>query len=320
MKNVILAVTALLCAWAGPGLAAATPPRVVVSIKPIHSLAAGVMAGIGAPTLLIEGGGSPHNYSLRPSDARALAEAQLIVWVGEGLEGFMTRPLAALGSGAKILTLAETEGVHLLPARTGGTWEPHDDDHEGHGPGAEDDHARQSRDLHLWLDPRNAKAIVRLLAAELGRIDPTNREAYGVNEARLLKRLDALDGELRERLTPVHEVPYVVFHDAYQPLEKRYGLNAVGAITLSPDRRPGARRLREIRDTITGLGARCVFSEPQFEPRLIATVTEGTGARPGTLDPLGAELPAGPEAYFDLMRNLVQNLESCLSADDRSAK
>ncbi len=289
--------------------AAANPPEVVVTIKPIHALAAGVMAGVATPKLLIEGGGSPHSYSLRPSDARALAEADLVIWVGEGLESFLKRPLASLGNGARILTLAGAEGITLLASRTGGAWEASSEHHEEHGHEKLD---RNGIDYHIWLDPANARAIVGLLAAELGRLDPAHQGTYDSNARELDAKLQALDAELAERLSPLHQVPYVVFHDGYQPLEKRYNLNAVGAITVSPDRKPGARRLREIRATITKLGARCVFSEPQFEPRLVATVTEGTGARAGVLDPLGADLPAGPDAYFVLMRNLAGSLENCL--------
>lgn len=290
--------------------AAAKPPSVVVTIKPIHSLAAGVMAGVATPKLLIEGGGSPHSYSLRPSDARALSEAGLVVWVGEGLESFMKKPLAALGTNARILTLAQAEGVKLLPSRSGGAWENSVEHHDGHDHG--EAHG-ESFDYHIWLDPANARAIVGQIAAELGRLDPANSNAYQANARQLDERLRGLDAELGNRLAPINQIPYVVFHDGYQPLEKRYSLNAVGAITVSPDRKPGARRLREIRSTITSLGAKCVFSEPQFEPRLVATVTEGTGARAGILDPLGADLPAGAEAYFELMRNLAAYLESCLA-------
>ncbi|BCR04222.1 zinc ABC transporter substrate-binding protein [Desulfuromonas versatilis] len=301
---------ALLAMVAWPA-AAASPPKVVVTIKPIHSLAAAVMAGVASPQLLIEGGGSPHSYSLRPSDARALNEADLVVWVGEGLESFMQRTLAALGEKVRVLTLARAPGVKLLPSRAGGAWEAspeHPDEHD------HDHHASGDFDYHLWLDPNNALAIAELLATELGRLDPAHREAYASNAQKLAERLRVLDAELEQRLEPLRKAPYVVFHDGYQPLEKRYDLNAVGAITVSPDRKPGARRLREIRATIGQLGARCVFSEPQFEPRLAATVIEGTGARAGVLDPLGADLPAGPEAYFVLMRNLAEALETCLKA------
>jgi zinc transport system substrate-binding protein len=139
-----------------------------------------------------------------------------------------------------------------------------------------------------------------------------NRDRYAANAVRLAARIDALDAELKGALAPVRDVPYVVFHDAYQYLERRYALRVVGSIAVSPERRPGARRVREIREKIRRLGARCVFGEPQFPSALLGTLIEGTDARVGTLDPLGADLPAGPDAYFTLMRNLGASLASCL--------
>jgi len=142
----------------------------------------------------------------------------------------------------------------------------------------------------------------------LGEIDPAHREHYQNNAERLKRRLDELHRQLKPRLAPVSKIPYVVFHDAYQYFEAAYGLNAVGSITVDPERQSGARRIGEMREKIKELRARCVFSEPQFMPRLVATIIEGTGARTGVLDPLGAELPAGPESYFRLLKALADNL------------
>lgn len=289
--------------------AAAGAPRVAVTVKPLHSLVAGVMAGVGEPALIIRGAGSPHAYSLKPSDARVLEEAQAIFWIGESLETFMEKPLAALGARARIVEVGRAPGVVVLTGQGGGA--PEDgggSEPDGHGHG----HGAAEWDGHVWLDPRNAKAIARLVAAELGELDPANRERYRENAAALMRRIDALDAELERLLAPVRDVPYVVFHDAYRYFERRYALRQVGSITASPERRPGARRVGEVRERIRTLGARCVFSEPQFPSAIVGTLVEGTGARTGTLDPLGAELPAGPEAWFALMRALGSSLSSCL--------
>lgn len=284
-------------------------PRVVVSIKPIHSLVAGVMLGVGTPELLIEGAASPHTYVLRPSDARALQDAQVVFWVGEGLEGFLRKPLAALTGRATVVELVESQELRLLPARAGGNWERHagGDEHEH----AEHDHG--SPDTHYWLDPENAKRTVEIIRATLSKADPEHEAIYGRNAQALAQRLDALDEELRTTLAPVRNVPFIVFHDAYQYLEARYGLNAVGSITVSAEQRPSARRVSEIRAKIKAAGVRCVFHEPQFSPTLISTITEGSAVRAGTLDPLGATLDQGPDAYFALMRNAAAALAACLA-------
>ena len=296
--------------------AAFASPRVVVTVKPLHSLVAGVMAGVGEPDLIIRGAGSPHTYSLKPSEARLLESAQVIFWVGASLERFMEKPLAALGSKARVVEVTRAPGVRLLPGRAGGAWEKHDaadhgrDDQSATVPAG--GHAAATPDGHLWLDPVNARAIAREAAQVLGQLDPENRGRYAANADALVARIEALDTGLKATLAPAREIPFVVFHDAYQYFETSYALRAVGSIAVSAERAPGARRVKEIRDAIRGLGARCVFSEPQFPSAIIGTLIEGTDTRTGTLDPLGAGLPPGPDAYFTLMRSLGSALTECL--------
>ncbi|MFK5925860.1 MAG: zinc ABC transporter substrate-binding protein [Desulfuromusa sp.] len=302
MKKIYFACL-LFCCPLSPVWAADSPaPKVVVSIKPLHSLVAGVMQGVGKPLLLVKGGGSPHGYVLRPSEAKALAQADLVVWVGHDLESFLEKPLSTLGHKAQQLELAEQLEKYLLTKRQSDTWEKptHTHNHQ--------DGELKNADLHLWLDPALAKQIVLLTGATLSEIDPIHRSRYQANAAELVKKLERLDQNLKNLLEPVKEKPYIVFHAAYQYFETAYGLNAVGSIVIDPERRPGVKRIREIRQKILQLGANCVFSEPQFESRLIATVIEGTGANTGTLDPLGADLAEGPEAYFQLMTRLGDNL------------
>ena len=310
--------------------------NVVATIKPVHSLTAAVMQGVGEPTLLIQSAGSPHSYALRPSEARALERADIVIRVGESLETFLQRPLETLAADARIVTLVEADDLNLLSIREGGVWESHAHDehgHDGHGHDDEahadvhadhhdghheehEEHADASDhdelDMHLWLDPRNAAAMARMIAAALIAADPVNAPAYRANAAQLDADLDALERSIGERLEAVLDRPFVVFHDAYQYFEHRFDVNTVGSITVTPDVQPGAARLRELRRTVAERQARCVFSEPQFEPRLVETVVEGTDARAGTLDPLGAALPEGPGQYFMLMETMADSLIDCL--------
>jgi zinc transport system substrate-binding protein len=294
---------------AGGSARADGAPAVVVSVKPIHSLVAGVMEGVGTPQLLIEGAGSPHSYALRPSQARALDQADVVFWIGDGLEAFLARPLGALSSDATLVALGDAEGLRLLPTREGGTREAHGEDHEHE---EEHDHDHGAVDMHLWLDPQNAAVMVGAIAAALGATDPGRAATYDANATKLRADLAGLDAELAATLAPVHDRPFVVFHDAYQYFEERYGLNAVGSITVDPQRAPGAGRLREIRAELEEHAAACVFAEPQFRPALVETVVEGTGAGTGVLDPLGADLEAGPGQYAELLRALSRSLVDCL--------
>lgn len=323
---------------------AAENPSVVVSIKPIHGIASAIMAGVGKPALLIDGASSPHAYSLRPSEARSLQEADLVIYVSHGLEGFLEKPLATLSGSAHQLELADIDGLAVRAMREGGAWESHDHDHEGHDHADHEDehhdehahaeehdhdhdhdhdhahegeeghhHDEEGADPHIWLDPANGAAIATAIATELGEIDPAHAGTYQDNLKKFLASLDALGNDLETELAPVREKPFVVFHDAYQYLEAGFGLNAVGSITVSPEQKPGAKRLHEIEDKIRNSNAVCVFAEPQFRPAIVEAVVADTGAHIGTLDPLGADIPAGPDAYQNILRQNVGALVDCLS-------
>jgi zinc transport system substrate-binding protein len=290
-------------------------PTVVVSIAPIHSLAAMAMAGVAEPRLLLPRGASPHGYALKPSDARALSRADLVIWVGPQLESFLVKPFAALVAPENVLALVTAPGVATRPARHGGAWEDeaeagpaaHPHDHRGHEPG------EAGIDPHVWLDPVNGAAMVEAIAAALARLDAGNAGRYRANARRAVRRIKDLGAALGARLATVRPIPYIVFHDAYAYFEARYRLRAVGSVVVGSDRRPGIKRVTEIRARLRRTGAVCVFAEPQFSPAIAATVVEGTGARIGVLDPLGVGLAPGPDLYGSLLTRLATSLVGCLS-------
>ena len=298
---------ACLALFLGGGPAAAFE-GVVASIKPVHALVAGVMKGVGEPDLILKGAASPHTYALKPSDAAALSRARLVFWVGPHMEAFLEKPLESLAAGAMKVELGEAEGVERLPLREGGAFEEHDDGEEEH-----EAHDHGEADAHVWLDPENARAMVAAIGKALSEADPANAAAYAANAAALSGRLDALTAEIAAELAPVRGKGFVVFHDAYQYFEKRFGMAAVGSITVSPEVMPGAARIAEIRAKVKELGVACVFAEPQFEPRLIDVVTEGTGARSGVLDPEASALQPGPDLYVEMLRGIATSLRTCLA-------
>lgn len=309
----VLFVAGLLTAIGSsqPGFAA---PKVVATIPPVHSLAAMVMEGAGFPDLLLDGGETPHSYALRPSQSRLLSNADLIIRVGDGLEGFLKKPLRALGGKARIITLEKVKGIVTYPVR--GKDDDGHHDHHGHGHGHNHGH-EHGTDPHLWLHTGNAIAVVTEIAKILSALDPENAPVYKGNSARAQIRLRALKQEIDQFLSPVRARPYFVFHDAWQYFEKEFHLRGGGAIAVSPERKPGARRLSEIRARIRTSGARCVFAEPQFPPALVKTVIRGTTAKLSSLDPLGATLTRGPGMYPALMRNLAKGMISCLNSPTR---
>ncbi|PPJ46463.1 zinc ABC transporter substrate-binding protein [Rhizobium sp. KAs_5_22] len=322
-----------------PTLALAAP-QVVVSIKPIHSLVAAIMQGVGEPELIVEGAASAHTYSLRPSNARALENADVVFWVGPGIEAFLEKPLDALAGKAKVVELEDAPGLVRLPFREGGAFEAHDHEgeadhadgdehaaHDAHADHATEEHAAEQHageehdhehehggfDMHLWLDPMNAKAMAKQIEETLVAADPANADRYKANGLALAQEIDTLDKDIATAVAPVVDKPFVVFHDAYQYFENRYKVRVAGSITVSPETMPGAERVAEIHGKVKELKAACVFAEPQFEPKLVSVVTEGTDAKAGTLDPEGGALEAGPALYPELMHNLAKSLTDCLS-------
>lgn len=331
-----LSFAAIAVVWSTAALADA--PRVAATIKPIHSLVAAVMGDLGTPELIVDGGASPHTYSLRPSDASALEQADIVFWTGHGMELFLDEALDSLAGDAIVVELAESPGIELLPVREGGVFDAHvhDDaeDHDGHDHDAHDhdehdhdghdedgdleeahadEHAHDGgMDMHYWLDPVNAIHMLEQIAVSLGEADPDNAAAYLSNANAAIGGLQALEAELGAQLAPVRDAPFIVFHDAYQYFEHRFGLSIAGSITVTPDTMPGAARVVQIRERIASAGAACVFAEPQFEPAIVDTIIEGTEARAGTLDPEGGTLAEGPELYPTLIRNLAASLVECL--------
>ena len=340
IKTLLLASSLL----AGSALTAHAEVKVVASMKPVHSLVAAVMEGVGTPDIIIDGAGSPHTYALKPSQAQMLEQADIVFWVGHELEAFLEKPLETVGANAKSVELIDAHDLVKLGFREGGAFEKHmhgeetghddhaqeaghdrdhektakadhDHDHEktaeaGHD---DDDHNHGAFDPHVWLDPMNAKAMVHEIEEALVAADPENAAKYEANAEATMAKLDALIAEVGAELKPVKDKGFIVFHDAYQYFEKRFGVTASGSITVSPEVMPGAERVTEIRARVQELGAACVFAEPQFEPKLVSTVTEGTQAKSGVIDPLRADLDNGPELYFRLIRNMAISIKTCLS-------
>lgn len=313
--------------------AMADVPSVAVDIAPVHALVARVMDGVGTPDLVIPAGASPHSYSLRPSQAAALQNADLVFWLGEDLTPWLEDALATLAEDAAITTLLDLDETELLDFREGALFEAHDyddddhahgdDDHshdkDDHGHG-DDDHAHGDddhghdhgdHDPHAWLSPDNASAWLNVIAARLSAADPDNAGAYFANAAAGRAEIEALKAEVSEILDPVRGQSFVVFHDAYQYFENAFDLFASGAISLSDASDPSPARIAEIQDRVRDEAIGCVLAEPQFNPDLVAVVLDGTDAGTAVVDPLGADLDPGPALYAQMMRNLASALAAC---------
>ena len=302
--------------------ASADVPQVATDIPPVHSLVSQVMGDLGTPKLIVPPGTSPHGYAMRPSEARALQNADVTFWMGPDLTPWLGRAIKSLTGNAINVALSNSEDLVRHPFRTGATFDSHDHhDHGDHGDehkeAHKDDHGdhgdeHEGLDPHLWLDPDNARILLGVISSTLAGLDPTHADTYRANAAQAKKAIAALTHELDAALQPIRGRPFIVFHDAYQYFEHRFNVDASGSVALGDASSPGPARIAAIRQKVQTLGAHCVFSEPQFRSKIITTVIEGTTARSATLDPLGATLKPGPELYSQLLRNLGDNLLTCL--------
>lgn len=297
-------------------------PKVAVDIAPVHSLVARIMEGAGKPNLIVQAGASPHEYSLRPSEAKALQDADLVFWVSAGLTPWLPGALASLAGDATIVELPEVEGTIRLEVREGALFEGHTEDahgDEGEHTENEEDHAEEAKeradgeyDPHVWLSPENAGVWLDAIAVTLSTADPENANVYQTNAEAARAELDALSADVNAILDPVRGGRFIVFHDAYQHFEVSFDFPASGAISISDASDPSPARIAGIQTRVSGEGIECVLAEPQFNSGLVATVLDGTEARTGILDPLGSGLMPGPALYPQLMRNLATALAECL--------
>lgn len=291
-----------------PGIAMADPPRVTADIAPIHSLVAQVMKGVASPDLLIRPEASPHRYSLRPSEAEALSRADVVFWMGEDLTPWLTNALSNLAGSATRVRMIGIEGTTVHTYRNDAAFEP--DSH------SEGDHHRHNhhhgKDPHAWLDPVNAQVWLEAIAEVLSKRDEANADTYQRNAREAITALDELIASIEARAEPLAGMDFIVFHDAYQYYERRFGLPATGAISPTDASDPSPARIQQIRNTVSDLGVTCVFTEPQHNPKLVRTVFEDTRVETvGVMDPLGADIEVGSDHYPQLMEAMINSLNQC---------
>ncbi|MBI0168464.1 zinc ABC transporter substrate-binding protein [Bartonella sp. M0280] len=296
-----------LISLSGLSAQASSVPQVVVSIKPLHSLVSAVMGKLGTPALIVKQAGSEHGYALKPSDAKILSKADIIFIATPDMELFLVKPIENLGVKDRMIALSSAPGVELLPIREGGLFEDHGDEHHHGGDAA------HAMDFHFWLDPENARKVVAYVADVLAKKDPDHAEIYHNNANAYDKVIVETEQNIKQSVAPVSDENFIVFHDAYQYFEHRFGLHAIGSVALDPERQPGAQRISAIKNTILQQKAVCVFAEPQYPNKLVDIVIESTPAKVGMLDPLGQSLPEGAGLYPELIANLADNLVNCLT-------
>ncbi|MDR9825959.1 zinc ABC transporter substrate-binding protein ZnuA [Vibrio sp. FNV 38] len=294
MNQRIVTLIALLCTFSLPAKAF----EILTTIKPIQMITLELTQGVTQPDVLLSSNTSPHDYALRPSDARKIREADAIVWFGPELETFLTRMVE---SDQRVITISDFEGIEFRE---------YEDSH------AHDGHNHGVFDPHFWLGVSKTQRVAQQLAEKFGQIDPDNKAQYQANYKRFSAELEQLKIDIQDKLNPVKHKGYFVFHDAYGYFEEEFGLNHLGYFTVSPDRKPGAKTLINIRTTLAKGETECVFAEPQFTPAVIDSVTRGSDVSVGVLDPVASEIEVKSGSYVEFSHQLADSFTSCLSNSD----
>ena len=282
-----VALPLALAVFTSVGICRADVPSVAVDIAPVHSLVAQVMGNLGKPALVVSPGASPHGYSLRPSEAKALQDADIVFWVSAGLTPWLTDSIDTLASDATSIELLEVDGVNQLSFRESALFEAHDheeheeddhhddedhhsddEDHHNDDESAEhhDDHTEQKgdheehassehehehgeHDPHAWLDPSNAIIWLDAIAEQLSHADPANAETYKTNAVAGKAELEQLISDVQGILSPVRGRSFIVFHDAYQYFETAFDFRMArpGRLVTRWRTRPMLKRCRRLR-------------------------------------------------------------------------
>jgi zinc transport system substrate-binding protein len=320
------------------------PPLLLSTIKPVHLLVAAIAGEQFTLQQLIPDGASPHHYALRPSDRRAIADAQLVFRIHADLETFLN-PLLAQQANRQTITLAQAAGVVLQPldnsknniidTDTHHAYEHiHEQGSHQHGQETSDDnHAKHDTnhqyDLHLWLDPPQAIAMSRMIAAQLQQIDQANAALYQQRLTQLIADIQQADKDIQAQLVGIRQQAYLVQHDAWQSFERRYQLNKIAAIEGLSGQQAGAASLKQIIKRIQQDNIRCLFTESSLITGQVQTLQQATQIKLALLDPLGVILKIAPQipaysdstisvsarlAYLQLLKNAADQFTQCLAA------
>ena len=282
------------------------PLSIVASIKPVHALVAGVMGDLGTPHLLLAAPTSAHHFTLKPSQARALQNADIVFWIGPGMEQPLTKALATLAADAQSVALDDSAGLVLFDFD--------DDGHDDHGTkDKHDGHGGHGINPHIWLDPFNAQIMLGVIADHLGKADPVNARAYQANADAMRQTFAQLQIDIARQLAPFAESEFLVLHDAHIYFERRFGMRAHAAITTEPDVMPTAAKIKKLRRDLESHPMDCIFGEPFLGQKAVRLIAEGSDIRIGQLDPLGSQLPAGASLYADLLKSYAAAFKACLA-------
>ena len=257
---------------------------VAASIRPLQLIAAAITEEVSQPQLVMDGSQDPHHPSLRPSQRRAMNQADIFIWIGPQLETGMEAIIGELD--ALVMTVINLDGLTVYPLNA-------------------------SVDPHVWLDSNNAGIIADALAANLIELDHENEARYLQNLARFRSGLKSLENELRKTVDPDSFPAFAVYHNGYQYFEKQLGLFHLTSFTDNEEIQPGIRRVMEIKSQLNARNVNCIVVDPAVNSGNLQNQLERDNLRFISVDVLAHDIPLSGDGYFQFMQKLAANFASC---------
>jgi zinc transport system substrate-binding protein len=279
-----------LCLFAFATVKAIAAPQVAASIRPLQLIAAAITDGVSEPGLVLGNGQDPHHASLRPSDRRVLAQADVVLWVGPMLELPLVESIADMGN--KDLAIQQMDHIIL---------------HEVDG----------SLDPHVWLDTRNARQIATSLEQTLVELDPANGQQYETNLEKFSAALDELDSDITQNFSALQSRAWTVYHNAFRYFAEQFSLTEPLAPTENANKQAGIRSIVALRDHIQQQKIPCMLTEPDMNHAELQTLLGTADLRIVTADVMGFGIEATADAYPLLMQKFASTLAGCLQDSPR---
>ena len=280
------------------GQTAKSKLRVVTTIRPLHSLLSNLMQGVATPVLLLDSSQSVHHYSLRPSQRSTLSHSDILFWVGENLESFMPRVLNAIPKKVQVVELLNTKGLKLLEPRSN------------------TQHHHSSFDPHIWLSIDNAISIARKMSASLIRFDPEHQLLYQSNLLQLTNKLLEQKKSISAKFIKP-EFNYLVYHDALQYFEEQINIAPIATISTDEEQTPGIRHISKINKIIKNNTINCLIYNTPTLPAIARNLIDNKKILTVHIDPLGQNLKADPDLYFNLLDSITNGYVQCQAQSEK---
>jgi zinc transport system substrate-binding protein len=271
-------------------------PKIVTTFLPIHLFTQAVVGDTSQVEILISPGTEVHDYQATPDDVKTLAQADVLVENGLGIEEFLESLVANAGN-SKLQQIIASEGIEVIEEEEG----KHAEHQE------KEEHHHEAGNPHLWLDPVLAQQQIATIRDRLMEIDPTNADSYRANASAYIQQLQQLDGEFKQRLASVEGCNFITFHDAFPYLARRYGLKQEAIVEI-PEDNITPKDIQRVQQAAEQYQVKALLTEPGIEDKRIQQISSDLNLPLEEIDPLESG-ETDPQYYFQVMRGNLAALE-----------